>query len=209
MAISITSTTNITAGSGPFTASIDGGSGSGRTFVYVAFGDTSDNMSTVTWNGEAFTKLGSYNVGGAFGRFAYIWYLIPVGTGSQTFTMSGPSDVGNSRVLLYGGAGTPINYVHTTAASTGTSSSLSASPTPASTSWLVGMGGNASANIVAGTNTTLRGNNASVNGADSNGVSSPTALAFTWGGSNTDYFIQLCELPVAAVAANGGFLAFM
>ena len=177
-----------------FTGSFDGGSGSNRTIILHGAGDTSDNISSVTWNGENFTKMGT-TLFPATTRYNVIWCLQPTGSGTQNYAING---IGGSSVMtmsVYTGAGACKNYVHTTGS--GLSGSVTASPTPASDSWLVGGGGNDANFLIAGSNTTLRSGASSQGGADSNGVSSPTALNFTFNGSSANWSAYLIELPVA------------
>lgn len=182
---------------GAFTGSFDGGSGSNRTIVLRGAADTSDNISSVTWNGENFTKMGT-TLYPAVTRYDVVWCLQPAGSGTQSYAINGITDSSIMTMSVYTGAGACKNYVHTTG--TGTSGSATASPTPASTSWLVGGGGNDANFIVAGTNTTLRSGASSQAGADSNGAASPTALNFTYSGSSANWAAYLVELPVASAA---------
>lgn len=187
-----------------FSFSMDGGSGANRVIVFRGAGDTSDNISGVTWNGESFTKLGT-TAFAAIGRYNVVWCLVPTGTGTQTFTASGITDSSVMTVSVYTGAGTCKNYVHTTGS--GTTGTATASPAPAATSWLVGGGGNDASAESMGSNTTQRGTAGSSQAqADSGGVASPTALNFTHSSGNWSAY--LVEIPEATATTIHPFWAF-
>jgi len=183
-----------------FTGSFDGGTGTNRVIVFRGAADTSDNITSVTWNGEGFTKFITVNYA-AIGRYNVLWCLQPTGTGTQNYAING---IGGSSILtfsVYTGAGNCKNNVHTTG--TGTSGSATASPAPATDSWLVGGGGNDAAALVMGANTTARGfTGSSQGGADSNGVTSPTALNFSFGGGSANWAAYLVEIPAVAGAVS-------
>jgi hypothetical protein len=178
-----------------FSGSFDGGSGANRVIVFHGSADTSDNITAITWNGEGFTKLG-VTLFAATGRYNTIWCLSnPSGSGSQNYVISGASGSSVITFSVYSGAGTCQNYIHTTGS--GTAGTATASPVPASTSWLVGGGGNDASAEAMGSNTTQRGLTGSSQAtADSNGVASPTALNFTHSSGN--WAAYLVELTVAA-----------
>ena len=163
-----------------FNTTIDGGSGPNRVIIYAGAGDTSDNLTSVTWGGESFTKLVDQFFPGTT-RFNYVWCLNPIGTGNQNFVANGIVNSSVMTVLVYTGAGSCKNA--NTASGIGTSGSVSL--TAADGDWLVGGGGNDVGTIAVGSNTTARGLTGSSQGqADSNGVASPTALNFTFPNSN-------------------------
>lgn len=185
-----------------FSFSMDGGSGN-RVIVFAGSGDTSDNISGVTWNGEAFTKFVTVNFA-AIGRYNVLWCLVPTGTGSQTFTASGITGSSVMTVSVYTGAGNCKNAV--TNSGSGATSIITASPAPASTSWIVGGGGNDASAISAGSNTTMRSPSSSQGQADSNGAVSPTALNFTHSSGN--WATYAVEIPEAVATAIHPFWAF-
>lgn len=185
-----------------FSFSMDGGSGS-RVIVFYGAGDTTDNISGVTWNGESFTKYVTTNFA-AIGRYNVLWCLVPTGTGSKTFTASGITGSSVMTVSVYTGAGGCQNAV--TNSGSGATSIITASPAPASTSWIVGGGGNDVSAISAGSNTTMRSPSSSQGQADSNGTVSPTALNFTHSSGN--WATYAVEVTAAASASIHPFWAF-
>ena len=185
-----------------FSFSMDGGSGN-RVIVFSGSGDTTDNISGVTWNGEAFTKFVTVNFA-AIGRYNVLWCLVPTGTGSQTFTASGITGSSVMTVSVYTGAGNCKNNV--TNSGSGATSIITASPAPASTSWIVGGGGNDASAISAGSNTTMRSGASSQGQADSNGVASPTALNFTH--SSGAWATYAVEIPEAVTSIIMSFWQF-
>ncbi len=203
-AISFISNTAFNPGSPPYAANSVAAS-AGDVMVHVQQGDGSDNMNAPTWNGQTFTLVAKNSLSGSWARYRYMWKLVVVTGGTANVAFTGPSDVSLGWVNVYRGAADCKNYqlVDTT----GTSASISASPAAASDSWLVGGGNNQSGNISGGTNTTNRSALSSAGLGDSNGVASPTALAWTWGGASTAYLADVCELT-ASGGGGGATFAF-
>ncbi len=187
-----------------FTGSFDGSSGANRVIVFRGSADSSDNITSVTWNGENFTKFITVNFA-AIGRYNVLWCLQPSGTGSQSYAINGITTSSILTFSVYTGAGNCKNAVHTTG--TGTTGSVSASPAPAADSWMVGGGGNDAAAIVMGANTTNRGvAGSSQAGVDSNGVASPTAFNFSFGGGSANWAAYDVEIPAASNPAKAFWL---
>jgi len=203
MAIALVSTTNITV---PNTTAVNAGSGANRLIMCVTCGDITDNMSAVTWNGESLTKGLTQNFS-AIGRFNYIWYLHnPSGTGSQNLVITGAGGGGSiSTCLVYSDvSGIPTDFIQSTVNGT----SIANNHTAVTGDWLVGGGGNDVSTLSFGTNTTVRSGASSQGQADSNGVSSPTALNYTCTGGNMATYGAVIS-PSVAAPATAGFLFLM
>lgn len=169
MAISLYSYTDITS----TPQSIDGGSGI-RVMVFIGSTNSgSDSITNVTWNGESFTKKGSIQSGTA--RYSTIWTLKPSGTGTANIAITG--GFASSGLLIYQNAQNPKNF-NSKNGTSGTSDSLSITANDGD--WLIGGAISNVGNISVSTNTTLRSSTGSIIQADSNGVSNPTALAYTF-----------------------------
>lgn len=185
--------------SGNNTVSVDTTTGANRAACVNIGGDLTDNTTAVTVGTDTLTLMTKVQVSG--NRFHYSFCGILTVTGTQTVTITGGT-LALSTTLLYSGAGTPKNGV--TATGNSATPSITASPTPASTSWLAGGTGNDAAVSVAGANTTCRSQGgvctSSLQQSDSNGVTSPTSLnwSLTPGGNWAAYAV---EIPVAAGAA--------
>lgn len=207
MAISLYSFTDISALTG---INVDGGSGANRIMIFVGItASGSDSTTGVSWNGESFTKSGSAQSGTA--RYSTIWYLIPSGVGSQAviITSSSPGE-GSGGLLVYNGVKTstsPKNFSNK-GGSSGTSDSVSI--TANNGDWLVGGAISNVNQIFVSTNTTLRSAQSSIIVADSNGVASPTALAYTFSsGAYRLTGIALEPAPVIISSAGPTFLLKM
>lgn len=179
----------------PIAGSVNGGSGSGRTIIFMTFTDSgSDSVTAVTWNGESFTKVGSRQSGAA--RYATMWYLIPSGTGTQTLSITG-GQCCNTTFLVYSGTdqAAPKNF---NSAAGSTSGAVSVSVTANNGDWLVGAGISNVGTVTESTNTTLRSGSGSNIQVDSNGVASPTALNFSLGSSGSYALIGVAIAPSAS-----------
>lgn len=167
MAIALHSATSVTTNS----TSVDGGTGTYRAIIFVANADTADNMTAVTWAGEALTKLNS--LVSVNTRYDYIWYLLnPTATGSQTLAVTGPTGYGNATCLVYTGVSAIKNFN----SATGNSTTPAVSITANNGDWLVGGADSTAGTVTAGSNTTVRSSSSSAVQGDSNGAASPTAL---------------------------------
>ena len=174
MAVSYLSGASVVSG-GSFNAS----SGSNRALIF--HGGTnigSDSITAVTWNGEAFTKLGAAQGGGG-NRFSSLWYLYPSGTGSQTVTITGTST--NTEISLFNGVSSVAGFA--SAADNATTGSVLLSG--GATDWLVGGAISDAGNVTATGNTVVRtSTGASIVIADSNGTASPTQLSYSFPSGN-------------------------
>ena len=194
-AVAFVSATNMVASQ---TASVDTGTGANRVACVTASAQT-DILTGVTVGSDTLSFQTKVAVSGYNINWMYCGVLTV--TGTQTVTISGSGTYQLNTTLLYSGAGTPKNAVTNTG--NGTSGTVTASPTPASTSWLVGGGANDSIVIVAGSNTTCRNVNgcpgdSAIGAFDSNGVASPTALNTTVAGNWAMFAV---EIPVPSAAA--------
>lgn len=204
MAIALYSTTDIHVTNASTT--VDGGTGANRSIIFVVCGDTTDNMTAVTWNSEALTKGITQNFA-AVGRYNYIWYLHnPSGTGSQSLTISGSTARSVGTCYVYTGVNAaPTDFV----ANTASAASIANSHTAANGDWLVGGAGNDASTLSAGSNTTLRSVASSQGSGDSNGAASPTALNWTCTPTGNMAAYGCVISPAAEAVANAKFLMFM
>lgn len=184
-------------------ASVNIGSGSLRMIIYqggTAAG--SDSITAVSVGSLSLTKVGSVQSGGGPNRFITMWYGFPTETGSQTLTITGTEAGGG--VLVYDGikkATSPKNFASQTG---NTSGAVSLSITANNGDWLVGSFISDTGSVSMGTNTTVREDSSSAGSADSNGVASPTALAYTLNTSGRYGLIGCAIEPALSIVCSQG-----
>ena len=186
----------------------------GILFVGVFDQSGGDNVSGVTYNSVAMTKVASVEQGTST-RWVSLWYLVAPATGANNVvvTRSSSSNSLEGRALSYTGVlqTSPIDVSDTDTTNSGTALTISATSTT-DNCWFVGIFRNGSDVNVASTNTIMRGASSSISMGDSNGVTSPAGLdtiGVTWSGASSAGAVGAAFKPFVASAVSPSRLGLM
>jgi hypothetical protein len=188
-------------------ASVDIGSGSSRYLIYQGRTATgSDSITAVSVGSLSLTKIGSVQSGGGPNRFITMWAGKPTQTGSQTLTITG-TEAGGS-VLVYDGVKVSVGVKNFNSGSGNTSGAVSLNITANNGDWIIGSFISDTGSVSMGSNTTVREDASSAGSADSNGVASPTALAYTLNTSGRYGLIGGALEPAPSIVCSQGSFTF-
>jgi hypothetical protein len=176
--------------------------GTNLALIVSFFGEASDNVTGVTYNGVAMTRMGFIDPGGG-DRFEFMYGLLNPATGANNVVISfSSSSATYAQSSSYTGVkqtGLPDNV--TTQANASASSSTTTLTPVASGCWLVMGSRTGGITVTAGAGTTMRQTTAAngQNLCDSNGtVSGSSSLVQNYSPSSTSGCVMISMAPVSA-----------
>jgi hypothetical protein len=156
-------------------------------FVGVSVQSTTDDLTGITYNGVAMTRMGARVNGIAGSESQYLYMLVNPASGSNNvvFTCNATRTI-RFNIVSYTGAHQSNQPSAGDTGGSGASTSLALTSTQGEGSpWFVMFGRNDTGNYSAGTNTTIRGNTSAFAICDTNGTATRTATMTSGSGKQS------------------------